>query len=101
MTEKEYQEFKEKLLADGYVLKKGSERQIVGQRYFDKASKHMEKIRKEKDLIGWGPLYDNARKIVCWTYGCSYVTDMPLDKREEANDLLISIIDLSMERRVE
>lgn len=94
MTNEEYLELKNRLMEDGLLLVLADTKTSKQHGYFREASQYVCKRFKNAKMgthAGWGPLYENARKIVMWTYGAKRVIDMPDSVKEEANQTIINI----------
>lgn len=74
--------------------------------YFEKANDWIQKYRsnlsREDDgyLCGHETPYEHARKLVMWSYNAKTISQMPDDKQEEANDILIGLMKNAFERRI-
>lgn len=114
MTDETYKELKERLAADGLIIKK-TYKEVVRDKlkqkelqFLDKAHKHFrarQHILYELSMSrGWNDYtshnlcmisygWDNIRKLVLWSYGVSGIRYLPDDKQDEINDYAIKIID--------
>ena len=96
MTDQEYMELKERLTKDGLILAADRKQLSKQHSYFMEASQYACKRFNDAKIgahAGWGPLYENAKKIIMWTYGAKRVVDMPDEAKEEANHFIIRICD--------
>ena len=89
----EYEELIERLAKDGYIQKKG-ESKTVPQTFFKEAGAYMQQRYAASSISnGWGVAWEHIRKTVLWSYGVSTISQIPLEKKEEANERAIKLID--------
>ena len=91
----EYEEIVEKLLAEGYIVKKPETPQACPQTFFKEAIEYMAHRYSFQSQYngGWGVAWDHIRKAVQWRYGASTVRQIPYDKKDEANAVAMKMID--------
>ena len=95
MTNEDYLELKERLLADCLVMKNDKAKCASKQRsYFKKANKYIkEQCLKGRKVYGWGIPNDGLRRAIFWAYGAYSVGSLPDSKQEEINDLFIELFE--------
>ena len=94
MTDKDYEELKARLLAEGLLIKTSKAKQ---HEYFRKFNDYMTDLHKSgsiKTLSGYGPIDSAIKNALRWVYNAKTINRMPDDCRDEANDLAIKIIDM-------
>ena len=99
INEKDYEELKQRLLEDGLIVQQEEESGSKRHEYFRKASDYVHTEYRKRGIAGYGASYQNARRIVVWAYGCRTVAQMPDDKRDEANQMLIDIMSKAFDIR--
>ena len=93
----EYEEFLKKLIADGYVKAKPEDPLTIPQTFFKESIDYMSEKYKSRTRYccdGWGSTWDHVRKIVQWSYGAMTTKQIPHDKKQEANEMAMKIIDI-------